>query len=101
LIDKRLTAADGRSQDDDPDVVLISTSFLLTDAQTHERTYELLNDEGAFPRLVDLIKSPTRHDDEGIHRTLMELLYEMARIQKIKTNDLGLSNLRKCIGQQN
>ena len=62
---------------------------MIADALTNERTYELLNDEGAFPRLVDLISSPKRHGHEALHRLLMELLYEMSRIQKIKTNDLG------------
>lgn len=78
-------------QDDEPDVILISTTFLLTDAQTHDPTYGLLNDQGAFPRLVDLILSPQQHGHEGVHRLLMELLYEMSRIQKIKFNDLGMS----------
>lgn len=62
---------------------------MIADAQTHERTYELLNEEGAFPRLVDLISSPKRHGHEEIHRSLLELLYEMSRIQKIKTSDLA------------
>ncbi|KAI1621142.1 hypothetical protein EDD37DRAFT_146596 [Exophiala viscosa] len=76
-------------EDDEPYVVLVATLFLIADAQAHEATYELLNDEGAFPRLVDLISSPKRHGHEEIHRSLMELLYEMSRIQKIKTNDLA------------
>lgn len=74
-------------------MVLVSTSFLIAHARSHERTYELLNDEGAFPRLVDLILSPKQHGHEGIHRLLMELLYEMSRIQKIKTSDLGVSSI--------
>ncbi|KAK5281260.1 pre-rRNA processing, partial [Exophiala xenobiotica] len=76
-------------EDDEPHVVLLSTLFLITDAQAYEPTYELLNEEGAFPRLVDLISSPKRHGHEEIHRSLMELLYEMSRIQKIKTSDLA------------
>ncbi|KIW50585.1 hypothetical protein PV05_09381 [Exophiala xenobiotica] len=76
-------------EDDEPHVVLLSTLFLIADAQAYERTYELLNEEGAFPRLVDLISSPKRHGHEDIHRSLLELLYEMSRIQKIKTHDLA------------
>ncbi|EXJ73668.1 uncharacterized protein A1O5_03430 [Cladophialophora psammophila CBS 110553] len=76
-------------EDDEPNVVLVSTSFLLTHAQLNEKTYELLNDEGAFPRLIHLISSPKQHDHEGIHRLLMALLYEMSRIQKIKIGDLA------------
>ncbi|EXJ88919.1 hypothetical protein A1O3_01983 [Capronia epimyces CBS 606.96] len=76
-------------EEDEPDIVLASTAFLLADAQCHERTYELLNEEGAFPRLVDLITSPKRHGHEVLHRLLMELLYEMSRIQKISLGDLA------------
>ena len=53
-----------------------------------ERTFEVLNEEGVFSRLLDLILNP--HDDEGgtLRRLLMELLYEMARIQKVTLGDL-------------
>jgi hypothetical protein len=70
-------------------VVLVSTSFLIAHARLNEATYQLLNEEGAFPRLIDLISSPKQHGHEGIHRLLMELLYDMSRIQRIRTNDLG------------
>jgi len=70
-------------------VILIATSFLLVDARNHERTYELLNEVGAFPRLVELISSPKQHGNEGVHRLLMELIYEMSRIQRISPTDLG------------
>ncbi|KAL2441714.1 hypothetical protein ABEF95_016230 [Exophiala dermatitidis] len=76
-------------EEDEPDTILTSTTFLLADAQTHESTYELLNEEGAFPRLVDLISSPQQHGQEPLHRLLMELLYEMSRIQKIRISDLA------------
>jgi hypothetical protein len=61
----------------------------LADARITERTYEVLNEEGAFARLLDLISSPKEVDEEGLHRLLMELLYEMSRIQKISLEDLG------------
>jgi hypothetical protein len=56
--------------------------------------YQLLNEQGAFPRLVDLLSSPKRHGHEDIHRLLMGLLYEMSRIQKIKPAELGTSEFR-------
>ena len=65
------------------------TSFLLADARTTERTFELLNEEGAFPKLVDLVQAPKQGNEAGLHRLLMELLYEMSRIQKISLADLG------------
>ena len=57
-----------------------------------ETSYELLNEEGIFPKLVVLIESPKQDEEQGLHRLLMELLYEMSRIQKISLNDLGTSD---------
>ena len=76
-------------QEDEAHMLLATTSFLLADARMTENTFELLNKEGAFPRLVDLIQAPKHDDEERLHRLLMELLYEMSRIQKISLNDLG------------
>ncbi|RMZ87570.1 hypothetical protein DV736_g5208, partial [Chaetothyriales sp. CBS 134916] len=75
-------------QEDDAGTLLGTTSFLLADARTTERTFEVLNEAGAFTRLVDLIGSLKDEDEEGLHHLLMELLYEMARIQKISLDDL-------------
>jgi hypothetical protein len=76
-------------EDDDPSVLRVSASFLLADARQNESTFELMNKEGAFRRLVDLISDPRQQDEEAeVHRMLMELLYEMSRIQKITTEDL-------------
>ncbi|EXJ60224.1 hypothetical protein A1O7_04376 [Cladophialophora yegresii CBS 114405] len=76
-------------EDDEPNVVLVATSFLIAHARSNEATYQLMNQEGAFLRLIDLIESPKQHGHEGIHRLLMELLYDMSRIQRIKTDDLA------------
>jgi hypothetical protein len=65
------------------------TSFLLFDVRETESTAEVLNQEGAFTRLVDLISGPKQDEDTTLHRMLMELLYEMSRIQRIKPDDLG------------
>lgn len=47
-----------------------------------------MNDEGVFPTLVELIQG--RKDDEaGLHRMLLELLYEMSRIQRLRPEDLS------------
>lgn len=76
-------------QEDEPDILLITTSLLLAEAQNSERTYEILNKEGAFPRLTELIASPALRDELTLHRLLMQLLYEMSRIQKISNDDLS------------
>lgn len=65
------------------------TSFLLFDVRENETTAEILNDEGAFTRLVYLISNPKQIEDSILHRMLMDLLYEMSRIQRIKPNELG------------
>lgn len=49
----------------------------------------MLNGEGVFPRMLDLIRAPKQDGEEGLHRLLMELVYEMARLQKITNDDLS------------
>jgi hypothetical protein len=70
-------------------------SFLLFDGRQNETTFEMMNSEGAFPRLLELIQAQRKNGvdgdgpETGLHRMLMELLYEMSRIQRIKIEDLG------------
>lgn len=47
----------------------------------------MLKAEGVFPRLVELIRDK-RDDDNGLHRLLLELLVEMARVQRLNRGDL-------------
>jgi hypothetical protein len=75
------------------DSLLFVTSFLLVDIRETEATAELLNEEGAFTRLLDLISDPKQNADASLHRMLMELLYEMSRIQRIKPDELGTFTL--------
>ena len=48
----------------------------------------MMNEEGVFPRLVDLVQS-MKDQDLDLHRMLLELLYEMPRIQRIRTEELS------------
>ncbi|KKZ61389.1 hypothetical protein EMCG_03995 [[Emmonsia] crescens] len=80
-------------QDDAPDVLYVTASFLLFDGRQNEHTFEMMNREGAFVRLLELIQSPERFDSDGgagLHRLLMSLMYEMCRIQRIEIGDLVL-----------
>ena len=77
----------------------MAAAFLLADARETETTYELLNNEGIFPRLVDLMSRRLKDDETGLHRLLMELLYEMSRVQKIKTDELSMSSQVKSKGR--
>jgi hypothetical protein len=69
----------------------VAATFLLSDAKDTEITFELMNNEGAFTRLVDLIASPNSDAKPGLHRLFMELFYEMARVQRVKIGELGMS----------
>ena len=48
----------------------------------------MMNGEGAFPRLLELIQEKV-DDEVGLHRMLLELLYDMSRIQRIRIEDLS------------
>lgn len=48
----------------------------------------MMNEEGIFLRLVELIYE-RKDDDAGLHRMLLELLYEMSRIQRLRLQDLS------------
>ncbi|KAL8828777.1 MAG: hypothetical protein Q9170_006458, partial [Blastenia crenularia] len=47
-----------------------------------------MKEEGVFPRLIELIYE-RKDDDVGLHRMLLELLYEMSRIQRLRLQDLN------------
>lgn len=49
--------------------------------------------ENAFPKLAELVREK-RDNDAGLHRLLLELMYEMSRMQKLMREDLGRKSLR-------
>ena len=76
------------AQEDCADTLHLIVAFLLFDGRQNEHTFEMMNEEGAFPRLLELIQGRT-DDDAGLHRMLLELLYEMSRIQQLRIEDLS------------
>ncbi|KAJ5779586.1 hypothetical protein N7457_007306 [Penicillium paradoxum] len=83
----------GLLQDDDPTTLHFLASFILFDGRQNEVVLQTLNDEGVFARLLELIQAMRRADldgDAGLHRLLMDLVYEMLRIQRVKIEDLVL-----------
>ncbi len=48
----------------------------------------MMNEEGTFTRILELIQEKN-DDDAGLHRLLLELLYEMSRIQRLRIEDLS------------
>lgn len=75
-------------QEDEPATLYIIASFLLFAGGEDETTFELMNHEGCFPRLVELIKQG-KGEDPRLHRLLLCLLYEMSRIHRVAANDLA------------
>jgi hypothetical protein len=75
-------------QDDELETLHLTAGMLLFDGRANESTFELMQAEAAFPHLVHLIQSK-RDDDTGLHRLLLELLFEMSRIQKLSRDDLN------------
>ncbi|KAK4992977.1 pre-rRNA processing [Elasticomyces elasticus] len=67
----------------------------------------MMHTEGSFPRLVELIQA-RRDDDLGLHRLLIELLYEMSRIQPLTwedlasthSNDASLNHVKLVLNEQ-
>lgn len=77
-------------QEDSPATLHLIAAFLIYDGRENETAFEMMNEEGAFPRLVELIQQK-RDGDAGLHRMLLELLYEMSRIQRLRAADLSWS----------
>jgi len=75
-------------QEDEPASLHIVSGFLLFDGRQHETTFEMMNNEGSFPRLVELVKQG-QEENVILHRLLLELLYEMCRMQRLSAEDLG------------
>jgi hypothetical protein len=76
-------------QEDDPGSLHIIANFLLLDGRTDETTFRQMVEEGCFPRLLELLKGCHDHD-RRLHRLLLELLYEMSRIEHLRLEDLTL-----------
>ncbi|KAJ5082847.1 hypothetical protein N7532_011890 [Penicillium argentinense] len=83
----------GLLQEDDPNTLHLIAAFLLFDGRQNEASLHMLNEEGAFARLLELIQALRKNEmggGAGLHRLLMDLLYEMSRIQRVKIEDLVL-----------
>jgi hypothetical protein len=74
-------------QEDDAASLYVIASFLLLDGRKEETTYRRMIDEGCFHRLLELIHDG-QEGDPGLHRLLLELMYEMSRIEKLRVEDL-------------
>ncbi|KAF2657816.1 hypothetical protein K491DRAFT_714111 [Lophiostoma macrostomum CBS 122681] len=77
-------------QEDDNPTLHIVAAFLLFDGRNNENdvTFEMMQAEGVFPRLVELIRTPSVQEDTRLHQMLLELMYESSRIQRLSWEDL-------------
>ncbi|ROV90696.1 hypothetical protein VSDG_08336 [Cytospora chrysosperma] len=74
-------------QEDDSSSLNVIANFLLLDGRFDETTFKRMIEEGCFPKMVELING-RRDDDRRLHRLLLELMYEMARIERLRVDDL-------------
>lgn len=65
----------------------VIANFLLVDGRSDETTFRQMIDAGCFARLLDLMKD-CRDQDGRLHRLLLELMYEMSRIEHLRIEDL-------------
>jgi hypothetical protein len=79
----------GLIQEDDTATLYVIASLLLFVGRHHAGTFELMQTEGCFLRLIELIREPEK-GEVLLHRLLLELLYEMSRLQRLRIEDLVL-----------
>lgn len=69
------------------------SAFLLFDGRNNgnDPLFEMMYEEGIFPRLVELIQMSSVQEDTRLHQMLLELMYESSRIQRLKWEDFSTS----------
>ncbi|OTA99489.1 hypothetical protein M426DRAFT_325086 [Hypoxylon sp. CI-4A] len=74
-------------QEDEPNPLYVIANFLVLDGRAEEATFKRMIEEGCFHRLLELING-RQEDDPGLHRMLLDLMYEMSRIEQLRLEDL-------------
>ncbi|KAL3952309.1 hypothetical protein ACCO45_014026 [Purpureocillium lilacinum] len=77
-------------QEDEAASLHAIASLLFLDGRLDESTFPRMISEDCFPRLLELIKSGQDDDDPRLHRLLLQLMYEMSRVERLKLEDLML-----------
>ena len=80
-----------RTEDTNP-VLYLASSILLYDGRQNNETFEVMQAEGLFPRLLELIVGKKSPEDKECRNRLLDVLYEMSRMQRLKWGDLGRCN---------
>ncbi|EPS39128.1 hypothetical protein H072_7061 [Dactylellina haptotyla CBS 200.50] len=68
----------------------VVTSALMYDGVDNPKTFEMMLDQSAFERVIDLIWKDVNKENFGFHKLLLELFYEMCRIQRLRPQDLEI-----------
>lgn len=76
------------SQDDH---LCIVAAILINDGNKHEDTFEQVNRDGRTPQLIALLERCCKSDLE-VYSMLLRIFYEMARLQRLRIEDLRLIN---------
>ncbi|KAF3942145.1 hypothetical protein ABW19_dt0206976 [Dactylella cylindrospora] len=54
------------------------------------KTFELMLEQNAFERLIELVWRDVDRLNFGFHKLLLEVFYEMCRIQRLRMQDLEI-----------
>ncbi|RDA93394.1 hypothetical protein CP533_2007 [Ophiocordyceps camponoti-saundersi (nom. inval.)] len=77
-------------QEDDVGFLHAIVCLLLFDGRSDESTFPRMLDEACFARLLELLNAQREDDDLRLYQLLLQLLYEMSRVQRLKADDLAL-----------
>ncbi|VZI15199.1 unnamed protein product [Fusarium fujikuroi] len=76
-------------QEDEAGPLHAIVSLLLLDGCQDETMFPRMVNEACFPRLLELING-RRDQDPGLHRLLLQLMYEMSRMERLRVDDLTM-----------
>ncbi|KAH7063705.1 hypothetical protein B0J12DRAFT_643800 [Macrophomina phaseolina] len=80
-------------QEDEPPTLEVVAATLLLDGLADvddQQVFHMMKKEGAFPRLVELVRTTSVDEHKELHRLLMQLMYEMSRIQRLSHEELAV-----------
>ncbi|KAG6006095.1 hypothetical protein E4U21_007392 [Claviceps maximensis] len=77
-------------QEDEAGLLHAIASLLFLDGCANESIFPSMVEESCFPRLLELIISHQEEADPHLQRVLLQLMYEMSRVQRLKVQDLAL-----------
>lgn len=77
-------------QEDDTGPLHAIACLLFLDGRHDDSTFPRMIEDACFPRLLELINGRQDDEDPRLHRLLLQLMYEMSRVERLKLDDLML-----------